>query len=76
MRGRFPRTPFIKYTRGADWGLVGFDKTLSEEDVAFVKENVKQINGKDVVWSIAEGSFGNFFFSGRERHPEKSWRYG
>jgi lupus La protein len=56
LRERFPRTPFIKYTRGADWGLVGFDKTLSEEDVAFVKENVKQINGKDVVWTIAEGS--------------------
>jgi hypothetical protein len=34
---------------------VGFDKSLTEEDIAFVKENVKKMNDKDIVWSVPEG---------------------
>ncbi len=55
LQERFPRPPFVKYSRGDDWGLVGFDKALTEEDVTFIKENVKTLNSKEVTWSSAEG---------------------
>ena len=63
MRERFGRPPFIKYNKGSDWGLAGFDKALSEEDVAFIKENIKAINEKEVTWSPAEGSLSFLHFS-------------
>ncbi|KXN92548.1 hypothetical protein AN958_05403 [Leucoagaricus sp. SymC.cos] len=45
------RAPYIKYSRGDDFGLVGFHKTLSEEEVALVKETIQTINKKPVAWS-------------------------
>lgn len=57
LKERFGRPPFIKYEKGTDWGLVGFDKALSEEDINFIKENVKTINGSDVEWTAAEGPY-------------------
>ncbi|KAF8628179.1 hypothetical protein AX15_004060 [Amanita polypyramis BW_CC] len=46
------KLPFIKYTTGDDFGLVGFHKVLSEEDIAAVKETVKTINSNEVTWSL------------------------
>lgn len=43
LRKRFERVPYIQYERNADWGLLGFDKALTEDEVAFVKENVKRL---------------------------------
>ncbi|THH20958.1 hypothetical protein EW146_g527 [Bondarzewia mesenterica] len=40
LKERFTRSPFVKYNRGDDAGLVGFDKMLSEEDIAFSKKSV------------------------------------
>ncbi|TFY69879.1 hypothetical protein EVG20_g2963, partial [Dentipellis fragilis] len=54
LKERFARAPFVKYTRGEDSGLVGFDKALGEDDIAFVKEQVPKLNGKDVTWSLPE----------------------
>lgn len=55
LKERFPRSPFVQYTRGQTWGLVGFDKTLSEDELAYVKEHIKTLSGKDVTWSILDG---------------------
>lgn len=49
------RSPFIKYSRGDDHGLVGFHKVLSEDEIALVKETIKTINSKPVTWSLPEG---------------------
>lgn len=43
------------YTNGDDWGLVGFHKVLSEEDITTVKEAVKTLNSKEITWSLAGG---------------------
>jgi lupus La protein len=55
IKEKFERAPFIKYARGDNSGLVGFQKALSEEEVAYVKENIKTINSKEVTWSLPEG---------------------
>jgi hypothetical protein len=55
LKERFTRPPFIKYERGEDSGLVGFDRALTEEDIAFVKEKVKTLGGKTIEWTAAEG---------------------
>ncbi|KAL5525322.1 hypothetical protein ACEPAF_9192 [Sanghuangporus sanghuang] len=54
IKQRFEHAPFIKYEKEASEALVGFSKALSEEDIAFVKEKVKTLNGKEVTWSEAE----------------------
>ncbi|KAI0830362.1 hypothetical protein BC628DRAFT_1532193 [Trametes gibbosa] len=54
LKERFARAPFVKYNKGDSWGLVGFDKTLSEEDLTYVKENLKKLSGKDISWSLPE----------------------
>lgn len=56
MRDRFERPPFIKYSRGDDFGFLGFDKCLSEEDISFVREHLKTINDQEVSWDILDGS--------------------
>ncbi|KAF7974611.1 hypothetical protein HWV62_11578 [Athelia sp. TMB] len=48
LREHFGRVPFIEYQKGADDGLVGFDKSLTEEDIAFVKEHIKTVNDQQV----------------------------
>ena len=55
MKERFARAPFIRHEKDTTEGLVGFDKSLSEEDVAFVKEKVKKIGDKEVTWLAVEG---------------------
>lgn len=57
MKDRFEKPPYIKYGRGDDFGLLGFDKALSEEDIAFVHEQLKTINGNPVSWEALEGAF-------------------
>jgi lupus La protein len=47
--------PYIQYNAGDDWGLLGFDKSLTEEEIGFVKETLKTIDGKDVEWAIPPG---------------------
>ncbi|KZP26565.1 hypothetical protein FIBSPDRAFT_854611 [Athelia psychrophila] len=54
LREHFSRVPFIEYQKGDDAGLVGFDKALSEADIAFVKEHVKTVNDKEVTWVVLE----------------------
>ena len=56
MKERFEHAPFIKYEKGASEGLVGFSKALTDEDIAFIKEKIKTINGKEITWLPAEGS--------------------
>ena len=55
LKDRFERAPFIKYEKGQDSGLVGFNRALTDEDLEFIKQNIKTLNGKDVVWNYAEG---------------------
>lgn len=47
----------MKYTKGDNWGLVGFDKALSEEDISYVKEHIKTLSSKEVTWNIPDGAF-------------------
>ena len=56
MKERYARLPFIKYERGEDSGLVGFDRALTDEDVEFVRGAVKTINGKAVTWDFIDGA--------------------
>jgi lupus La protein len=56
LKERFSRAPFIKFTRGDDAGLVGFDKALDEEDVAFVREKIPTLNGNSVTWGLPRGT--------------------
>jgi lupus La protein len=48
--------PYIQHDKGNDWGLVGFEKALSEDEITFVKENITTLNSNDISWSAAEGS--------------------
>jgi lupus La protein len=50
------RAPYIKYSRGDDSGLVGFQKALTEDEITFVKETIKTINKKPVTWTTPSGS--------------------
>jgi lupus La protein len=66
LKERFSRAPFIKFTKGDDAGLVGFDKALDEDDVAFVREKIPTLNGNPVTWGLPGGtSFPYFSFSVR-----------
>ena len=56
LKERFSRAPYIQYNRGDNWGLVGFDRALTEEDIAHVKENLKTLSSKEVTWSIPDGN--------------------
>lgn len=55
LKDRFERPPYIKYSRGDDFGIVGFDKCLSEEDISFVREHLKTINNQEVSWELLDG---------------------
>ena len=50
------RAPFIKYSRGDDFGFVGFHKALTEDEITKVKEAIKTINSKPVTWTIPTGA--------------------
>ncbi|CAL1698480.1 unnamed protein product [Somion occarium] len=54
LKERYTRAPFVKYNKGDTWGLVGFDRALSEEDIAYVKENIKILGSKEVTWTIPD----------------------
>ena len=56
LKERYARLPFIKYERGEDSGLVGFDRALTNEDIEFVRGAVKTINGKAVTWDFIDGA--------------------
>ena len=56
LKERFSRAPFVKFTKGEDTGLVGFDKALDEEDIAFVREKIPMLNGNPVSWDQPEGA--------------------
>ena len=47
----------MQYSKGDTWGLVGFDKALSEEEITFVKEHIKTLGGKEVTWSHLDGEY-------------------
>ncbi|CCM04101.1 uncharacterized protein FIBRA_06261 [Fibroporia radiculosa] len=55
LKERFARVPYVKYTRGEPSGLLGFDKTLAEDEIAYVKEHLKTLSGKEVAWSVPDG---------------------
>ena len=49
--------PFVQYNKGDTWGYVAFDKALSEEDVAYVREKIGTLSSKPVAWSFLDGMF-------------------
>ena len=55
LKERFSRAPFVKYSKGDTSGLVGFDKALSEEDLAYVKEHIATLGSKVVTWEVPSG---------------------
>lgn len=85
MKDKFEHPPFIKFDRGASFGLVGFSRALSDEDLAFIKEKVTKVSGKEVSWVPAEGTSSPFihqvysltkymslFLQRRKRKPSSS----
>ena len=48
--------PFVQYSKGDSWGYVAFDKALTEEDVAYVKEKLGTLSSKPVTWSFLDGA--------------------
>ncbi|KAJ8581102.1 hypothetical protein M405DRAFT_833096 [Rhizopogon salebrosus TDB-379] len=54
LRERFARVPYIQFSKGDDFGLIGFDKALTEDEIEYVKTNLKTVNSKEVQWSIPE----------------------
>ncbi|QRV99428.1 La domain-containing protein [Ceratobasidium sp. AG-Ba] len=52
LKERFNPLPFIKMEKGKPDGIFGFDATLSEEDIAFLREKVPAICGGDVTWEL------------------------
>lgn len=54
LRERFARVPYIQFSKGDDVGLVGFDKALTEDEIEYVKANLKTVNSNEVQWSIPE----------------------
>jgi lupus La protein len=71
LKERFSRAPFVKYTKGDDSGLVGFDKALDEEDIAFVKEKIPTLNGNPVTWELPEGMSIFLFVSRVRKKPHR-----
>ncbi len=55
LKERFARAPFVQYNKGDTWGLVGFDKELSADEVAYVKEHIKTLGSRDVTWALPDG---------------------
>ncbi|KZS89469.1 hypothetical protein SISNIDRAFT_479724 [Sistotremastrum niveocremeum HHB9708] len=56
LRDRFIRAPYIKFQKGDDSGLVGFDRALEDEDIAFIKEKIPSLGGNTITWSVADDS--------------------
>lgn len=54
LRERFARVPYIQFSKGDDYGLVGFDKALTEDEIAYVKDNIKTVNSKEVEWTLPD----------------------
>lgn len=54
LRERFARVPYIQFSKGDDFGLVGFDKALTEDEIDYVKTSLKTVNSNEVQWSIPE----------------------
>jgi len=52
LKERFAKVPFIKFEKGDDSGLLGFDKALEEEEIAYMKESIRTINSNEVQWSV------------------------
>ncbi|GAB1526478.1 hypothetical protein RhiTH_009645 [Rhizoctonia solani] len=52
LKEKFTPLPFIKMDKGATEGVFGFGKTLSEEEIAFLKEKVPKIGGGEVTWEL------------------------
>ncbi|KAF9235425.1 hypothetical protein BU15DRAFT_89588 [Melanogaster broomeanus] len=46
--------PTFSSLRATTFGLVGFDKTLKDDEVAYVKETLKTVNSQAVVWTIPD----------------------
>jgi len=51
------RAPYIKYSHGDDFGLVGFHRALSEDEITFVKETIRVIEDKPITWTVLSGQF-------------------
>ena len=76
--------PFVQYGKGDSWGYVAFDKALTEEDVAYVKEKLGTLSSKPVTWSFLDGAFAPpilsshirsnllSFYQRRQKRPSRS----
>ena len=69
LKERFPRSPYVKFTKGDDAGLVGFDKALDEDDIAFVREKIPTLHGKPITWELPEGMLSFRFMSRGPTNP-------
>ncbi|KAL4077429.1 hypothetical protein J3A83DRAFT_4087792 [Scleroderma citrinum] len=67
LRERFTRVPYIQFTKGDDYGLVGFDKVLTDDEIAYVRDNLKTVNSKEVEWIIPDGMLLLSLFPEEER---------
>ncbi|KAG6809975.1 hypothetical protein H0H93_015353 [Arthromyces matolae] len=66
------RTPFIKYARGENSGLVGFHKALTEEEIQIVKDTIKTLNSKEVTWTLPDETAEKEFQIERAQSAAKS----
>jgi len=56
LRERFARVPYIQFSKGDDFGLVGFDKALTDDEIEYVKTNLPTVNSQQVQWTVPEGA--------------------
>ncbi|KAG6876145.1 hypothetical protein C0992_000696 [Termitomyces sp. T32_za158] len=66
------RAPYIKYTREEDSGLVGFHKALTEEEIQIVKDTIKTLNSKEIIWSLPDETTEKAFQIERAQNAAKS----
>ncbi|KAI0742983.1 hypothetical protein C8Q80DRAFT_1273557 [Daedaleopsis nitida] len=53
-QGALRAAPVREVHKGRDGGLVGFDKVLSEDDIEYVRQNLKTLSGKEVTWRVPD----------------------
>lgn len=59
LKDYFGISPFIKFEKDADptSALVGFSRALTDEDVTYVKTQVKKVDDREITWEDAEGKY-------------------
>ena len=55
LKDDFPQAPFIKINGGETEGLLGFTRTLTDDDIENIKAKLPKIGGGDVSYSRLPG---------------------